>query len=216
MSDRARESELIEAFKAGDGGAFDQLVELYRQRAYSLAYRWVENREDALDVCQEAFLKMYKALQNWRPRSSIFTWLYRVIINLSIDLRRKKCRQRSVPLDGETGDPPHRGVPLVSSDPSPWRAADLSELRASIYRAAMQLPKRQQKAFVLRFYEGLPLREIARIMQCSVGAAKASLFHAVRKMRKMLAAEWHKREGTTDELQACQTSHQVSHLRRQV
>jgi len=213
MSDRAREAELIEAFKAGDDTAFDQLVELYRQRAYSLAYRWVENREDALDICQEAFLKMFKALRNWRPRSSIFTWLYRVIVNLSIDLRRKKCRERSVPLGSESADSPQGVIPLISPDEIPWRVAELKELRQCIHRAAMQLPKRQQQVFVLRFYQGLPLREVAEIMQCSVGAAKASLFHAVRKMRKKLASDWHKRERTTDELQAYQTSHQVPHLR---
>lgn len=211
-SDRARENELIEAFKGGEFDAFDQLVELYRQRAYSLAYRWVENREDALDVCQEAFLRMYRVLGKWRPRSSIFTWLYRVIINLSIDLRRKKSRERPVPLDAENGEW-QRHIPLVSREPVPWRAADRKELRRHIHEAAMELPKRQQEVFVLRFYEGLSLREIADVTQCSVGATKASLFHAVRKMRKMLASEWQKRERTVDELQTYQTSHQVSHLR---
>jgi RNA polymerase sigma-70 factor (ECF subfamily) len=212
MSDRARETELIEAFKSGNSFAFDQLVELYRQRAYSLAYRWVENREDALDICQEAFLRMFKALRNWRPRSSIFTWLYRVIINLSIDLKRKRNRERSVRLASEADDPPHGIVPVAPFEQTPWRAADLKELAGGIREAAMQLPKRQQKAFVLRFYEGLQLREIAEVMECSVGAAKATLFHAVRKMRKMLATEWEKRERRSHELQAYQTGRQVPHL----
>jgi len=213
MADRARESELIEAYKAGDAGAFDELVGLYRQRAYSLAYRWAENREDALDICQEAFLRMYRALQNWRPRSSIFTWLYRVIINLAIDLRRRKWRESCVPLDGETSDFPQGIVLAAPLDENPWRAADLKELRQSIHQAAMRLPKRQQKVFVLRFYEGMQLREIAQVMQCSLGATKASLFHAVRKVRKSLAGEWRKKERRANELQAYQTSRPVSHLR---
>ncbi len=211
-SDRARENELIEAFQSGEAAAFDQLVELYRQRAYSLAYRWVENREDALDICQEAFLRMYRVLRRWRPRSSIFTWLYRVIINLCIDLRRKKGREKSVSLEGESGDS-QVSVPLVSPEQGPWRAVEQKEQRRSIREAAMQLPKRQQRAFVLRFYEGLAMREIAEIMQCSVGATKASLFHAIRKMRKMLADDWQQRERTADEVQAYQTSHTISHLR---
>jgi RNA polymerase sigma-70 factor (ECF subfamily) len=213
MSDRAREIELITAYKNGESGAFDQLVDLFRQRAYGLAYRWVENREDALDICQEAFVRMYKALETWRPQSSIFTWLYRVIINLSIDLRRKKSREKCVRLEGGEDDPLREIVTPVSLEPSPWRAMDLKELRRSVHEAAMQLPKRQQKVFVLRFYGGLQLREIADVMQCSVGATKASLFHAVRKMRKLLATEWQKRERRTDELQGYQTSGQVSHLR---
>lgn len=207
MSDRARETELIEAYRAGDSGAFDQLVELYKQRAYTLAYRWLENREDALDICQEAFLRMYRALERWRPRSSIFTWLYRVIINLSIDLRRKRLREKAVPLEQEGGEFGQGVLPIASSEISPSRAADLKHLGRSIYEAAMLLPKRQQKAFVLRFYEGLQIREIALVMRCSEGAVKASLFQAVRKMRKMLAPQWRKREQEGYEVQAYQTGH---------
>ncbi len=213
MSDRARETELIEAYQAGDASAFDELVDLYKQRAYSLAYRWAQNREDALDICQEAFLRMYRALDKWRPRSSIFTWLYRVIINLSIDLRRKKVRERFIPLEGQNGDSPHVVVRVPASDISPWQAAEVKELGQSIRKTAMLLPKRQQKAFVLRFYEGLHIREIAQIMRCSEGAVKASLFQAVRKMRRMLAPRWQQKEQGNYEMQGLQTSHEVSHLR---
>lgn len=201
MADRARETELIAAFQAGSNPAFDQLVDLYKQRAYNLAYKWVENREDALDVCQEAFLRMYRALHKWRPKSSIFTWLYRVIINLSIDLRRKQSRERVVPLKTETGDSSRGSFPVASTGIGPRRAADATELGRSIREASMLLPKRQQKAFVLRFYEGLQIREIAQIMRCSEGAVKASLFQAIRKMRKLLASEWQQREQGNYEVQ---------------
>jgi RNA polymerase sigma-70 factor (ECF subfamily) len=207
MSDRARETDLIEAHNAGDPDAFNGLVELYRQRAYSLAFRWVENREDALDICQEAFLRMYRALGKWRPRSSIFTWLYRVIINLAIDLRRRQSREKTVPLGNEGGDAQPGSITLPASGVSPRGAADADELSQSIYRAAMRLPKRQQRAFVLRFYEGLHIREISRIMQCSEGAVKASLFQAVRKMRKKLAPDWKEREQENHEMQPCKASH---------
>jgi len=213
MPDRAREAELIEAHRAGDTTAFEQLIDLYKQRAYSLAYRWLENREDALDVCQEAFLRMYRALGRWRPRSSIFTWLYRVIVNLSIDLRRKKGREKAVPLEGESGEATQFVVQLASSEISPRRAADLRQLARNIQEAAMLLPKRQQKAFVLRFYEGLQIREIARVMKCSEGAVKATLFQAVRKMRKTLSPEWRKKEQEGHEVQGYKTSHQISRLR---
>ncbi len=206
MSDRARETELIEAYNSGDSNAFDQLVDLYKQRAYSLAYRWVENREDALDICQEAFLRMYRALKRWRPTSSIFTWLYRVIINLSIDLRRKQSREKTVPIEGHADEPAQAMMPVATPESSPRRMADLKELGRTIREMATLLPKRQQKAFVLRFYEGLQIREIAQIMRCSEGAVKASLFQAVRKMRRNLAPEWHRREQGNYEMQAYQTS----------
>jgi len=213
MADRARETELIKAYQAGESAAFDQLVELYRHRAYSLAYKWVENREDALDICQEAFLRMYRALGKWRPKSSIFTWLYRVIINLAIDLKRKQSRERAVPLESEGGNSSQGALPVASRGIGPRRAADLRELSRSIYQAAMLLPKRQQKAFVLRFYQGLQIKEIAQIMRCSEGAVKASLFQAVRKMRKILAPEWRQKEQGNHEVQTYQTSHQISRLR---
>jgi RNA polymerase sigma-70 factor (ECF subfamily) len=213
MVDRARETELIEAFQAGSDFAFDQLVDLYKHRAYNLAYKWVENREDALDICQEAFLRMYRALAKWRPRSSIFTWLYRVIINLCIDLRRRQSRERVVPLKTDTGDYLHGALPVASTEIGPRRAADATELGGTIRQATMLLPKRQQKAFLLRFYEGLQIREIARIMRCSEGAVKASLFQAIRKMRKLLASEWQQREQGNHDLQTYQASHQISHLR---
>jgi len=213
MSERAREAELIEAHRAGDRAAFDQLVDLFKQRAYNLAYRWVENREDALDICQEGFLRMHRAMQGWRPKSSIFTWLYRVIINLSIDLRRKQSRERTVPLEGGSASSPHAELPIASGEIGPRRAAGMKELSRSIQEAALRLPRRQQKAFVLRFYEGLQIREIARIMRCSEGAVKATLFQGVRKMRKLLAPEWQQREQGNYEMQGYKTSHQISHLR---
>lgn len=213
MSERAREAELIESHRAGDPAAFDHLVDLFKQRAYNLAYRWVENREDALDICQEAFLRMYRALNGWRPKSSIFTWLYRVIINLSIDLRRKQSRDRTVPLERGGAGSPHAELPIASGEIGPRYAAGMKELSRSIHEAALRLPQRQQKAFVLRFHEGLAIRDIARIMRCSEGAVKATLFQAVRKMRKLLAPEWQQREQGNYELQGYKTSHPISHLR---
>ena len=96
---REEELKLIRAFQAGQTSAFDALVEDFRTRAYSLAYQWTQNREDALDVCQDVFLRMHRALPKWSARASIFTWLYRVIINRAIDLKRKRARQRTVPAD---------------------------------------------------------------------------------------------------------------------
>jgi len=93
---REEELRLIRAFQAGETSAFDALVEDFRTRAYSLAYQWTQNREDALDVCQDVFLRMHRALPKWSARASIFTWLYRVIVNRAIDVKRKRARRRTV------------------------------------------------------------------------------------------------------------------------
>jgi len=178
---REEELRLIRAFQAGETSAFDALVEDFRTKAYSLAYQWTQNREDALDVCQDVFLKMHRALPKWSARASIFTWLYRVIINRAIDLKRKRARQRTVPAD-EPGVPEAPASGLAH----PGRMAASKELEGRIREAVMKLPPKQQQVFVLRHFEYLPLKEIAAIQQTSLGAVKATLFEAVRKLRAAL------------------------------
>jgi len=181
---REEELKLIRAFQAGETSAFDALVEDFRTRAYSLAYQWTQNREDALDVCQDVFVKLHRALPKWSARASIFTWLYRVIINRAIDLKRKRARRRTVPV-GEHGVP----EPPASALAHPGRQAASRELDARIRDAVMKLPPKQQQVFILRHFEDLPLKEIAAIQQTSLGAVKATLFQAVRKLRASLDEE---------------------------
>ncbi|MBN1917054.1 MAG: sigma-70 family RNA polymerase sigma factor [Verrucomicrobia bacterium] len=190
---REEELRLIEGFRAGDTGAFDALVEDFRAKAYSLAYRWTQNREDALDVCQDAFVRLYRALPNWSVRASVFTWLYRVIINRAIDMKRKRIRRKTVSSDAARryGDEEHAmPEPAASGLVNPERLASSGELDGRIREAVMRLPPKQQQVFVLRHFEDLPLKEIAAIQQTSLGAVKATLFQAVRKLRGMLADYW--------------------------
>jgi len=189
---REEELRLIEGFRAGDAGAFDALVEDFRAKAYSLAYRWTQNREDALDVCQDAFVRLYRALPNWSVRASVFTWLYRVIINRAIDMKRKRARRKTVSSDAgfQPGDERAVPEPQASGLVNPERLASSKELEGRIREAVMRLPPKQQQVFVLRHFEELPLKEIAAIQQTSLGAVKATLFQAVRKLRDMLAEYW--------------------------
>jgi len=192
---REEERRLIRAFQAGETGVFDTLVEDFRTKAYSLAYQWTQNREDALDVCQDAFVRMYRALPRWSGRASIFTWLYRVIVNRAIDVKRKRARRRTVSADAAREGPgPGLPEPQASGLADPERLAASSELEGRIREAVMTLPPKQQQVFVLRHFEDLPLKEIAAIQQTSLGAVKATLFQAVRKLRAALADYW---EGRT-------------------
>jgi len=187
MSDS--EKELIGRFQQGDERAFEELVDRFEQRLYRVAYQWTNNTEDALDICQNAFIKMYKVLGRWKPRSSLFTWLYRVVINMAIDLARKKARHPQVPL--ETAGPEERKVEVADTKTgNPFQDLDMQELEAGIRQAILKLPARQQKAFVLRHLEGLPIRRVAEIMGCSSGAVKAHIFQAVRKLRVQLEPRW--------------------------
>lgn len=174
------EKELIRNFQGGRREAFDDLMRLFQDRALSLAYYQTGDRDDALEVVQEAFIRLYRILPRWEPRASVFTWLYRVIVNLSIDRLRLKKRRAEVGLS--TVSPPAGNSP----GDSPRRRAVGKETEQRIARAVAELPARQRSAFVLRHYQGLPLGEIAEIQECSVGAVKANLFHAVRKLRRAL------------------------------
>jgi len=186
---RDEELSLIRAFQAGETGAFDALVGDVRAKAYSLAYQWTQNREDALDVCQDAFVRLYRALPNWSARASVFTWLYRVIVNRAIDMKRKKVRRKTVSADAASDEHP-LPEPEASSITNPARQASSRELEGRIRDAVMALPTRQQQVFVLRHFENLPLKQIAVIQQTTLGAVKATLFQAVRKVRESLAGYW--------------------------
>ena len=183
---REEELTLIRRFQSGDTSSFDTLVEMFREKGYSLAYQWTNNQEDALDILQEAFIKMYKIVPKWKPKSSLFTWLYRVIINQAIDLQRKKGKIRflSTQFFSEDGKD---GMNLPASElVRPDRQTTARELNDGIYQAVMKLPRRQKEVFTLKHYHGLSLKEIAEVCKCSTGAVKANLFQAVRKLRKEL------------------------------
>ena len=178
------EKKLIADFQAGDRGAFDGIFDMYREKAYRVAYIWTHNREDALEVVQEAFIRLYRILGRWKPRASVYTWLYRVIVNLSIDRGRKKARLREVS-PGEVL-PEERDARLVSRDIDAYRSAVLEESKGSVHRAVSMLPPKQRAALVLKYFEGLTIAEIASVQRCAQGTVKANLFHAVNKLRTIL------------------------------
>ena len=184
---REQELDLIRRFQSGDTGSFDTLVEMFRTKGYNLAYQWTNNQEDALDILQDAFIKMYKVLSRWKPESSLFTWLYRVIINQAIDLKRRKGRIRFISTE-HVADEVEKGIDLQASElDRPDVRTEAGELGMQIYDAVMKLPQRQKKIFILKHYQGLSLKEIAEILECSLGTVKSSLFQAIRKLRDELS-----------------------------
>jgi len=175
------EQVLVHRFQNGDTGVFDDIMKLFQERALSLAYYRTGRREDALDIVQEAFIRMYKMLPDWKPKASLFTWLYRVIVNLSVDRGRALARAGKVSLD----DLPE---PLdEKADHNPRAVLEGKETAAVIEEAVAELPPKQRDVFILRQYQHLRLKEIAKIQGCSVGAVKANLFQALRKLRDSLS-----------------------------
>jgi RNA polymerase sigma-70 factor (ECF subfamily) len=172
-------TELVERLKAGDEAAFEELVKAYRERLYRVAWRILRDDESAEDAAQEAFIKVHRHVARFEERSSLYTWMYRITVNIALNkLKRDKFRNM-VPL----GD-------IIREDRSPRsdpeRAALGSEVVDRVRQAVETLPDKQRAVFTLKFYEGLSHKEIAEVVGCSEGTSKANYFHAVRKLRKQL------------------------------
>lgn len=188
----ASDEELALALKAGNESAFDELVRRYEGRVYAVAYRFTGNREDALDVAQEAFIKVYRKIGMWEPRSGFLPWLLRLTTNQSIDLLRRQKRRRTESLDaadggGTEGSPGIRRSPGAAEGAlDTGRQVRAKEIDARVQDALNVLSPSQRAVFVMRHYEGMQLAEIADVQGCTVGSVKVHLFRALRKMQSEL------------------------------
>ena len=175
-------SVLVERFQSGEPDAFGQIVDRSRARVYNLAYRFTHNCEDACDISHEVFIKVFRSLGKLKNSSAFDAWLRRVTVNTCMDHLRRWSNEKIV--DGFS----YLDYEYVTDPGSvrPDGPVEDGELRRMISRAVERLPRRQKRVFVLRHYEGLPLKEIARTLNCSLGTVKAHLFRATRRLRKLL------------------------------
>jgi RNA polymerase sigma-70 factor (ECF subfamily) len=188
---RAEDDDLIREAQRGDRSSFDSLVRRYDQSVLRLALHMLGNEQDAQDVHQEAFLKAYRHLGNFRFECSFYTWLYRIVTNLCLDqLRRRKSRREdpSTIIDSK-GDE----MDLMSnlSDDramaNPARELDRKRMGQSIADALDKLTPRERMVFELKHYQGLKLRTIGEMLSTTEETAKNTLFRATRKLRLNLA-----------------------------
>ncbi|HTL70214.1 MAG TPA: RNA polymerase sigma factor [Candidatus Eisenbacteria bacterium] len=183
------ETDLLARAREGDIDAFSRLVELYQERAIRTAYAILGDMEDARDQAQEAFVKAYRSLSDFKVQSRFYTWFYRILLNTCKDhLRKKKVRGFVRLWTGRT-DEDEAELPDAPDD-APDAAETLMgrELSAEIQKALESLPLQQRTAFALRYYEGLSVLETAESMDLSEGAVKAHLWQAGQKMKKILDA----------------------------
>jgi RNA polymerase sigma-70 factor (ECF subfamily) len=177
---------LVEQFQAGDHAAFDVLVERHYKRIYELAYYFVRDVEDAYDITQDVFLRVFNSLANFKGDSSFYTWVYRIASNACVDYRRRRSRRQGVELTEELIQRDDVQS-LVVRERAPYQQALDRELDTVIRNAVSQLPDKQRQVFILRHYEQLSLQEIATVLGRGLGTIKAHLFHATRAMRRLLA-----------------------------
>jgi len=183
------EAALIRAAQEGDQDAFGQLVRAYDQSVLRLAMNLLRSPEDAQDVYQEAFLRVFRNLKNFRFDCSFHTWLYRIVTNLCLDqMRKRKVRkEESSQIEGTDG-PVERMDTFQESraESDPQRSMFAGQLRTRIQTALSGLTARERMVFELRHYQGLKLRNIGEILGTSEEAAKNCLFRATQKMRVAL------------------------------
>jgi RNA polymerase sigma-70 factor, ECF subfamily len=189
---RVDDSYLIRQAQQGDTSAFEELVRQYDRPVLRLAVHMTGSPEDGQDIYQEAFLRAYTNLGNFRFECSFFTWIYRIVANLCLDhLRKKNSRGRDLTTtlssDGEEQNPVDR-VPDQSSRSSPERSLFGRELREHILRAMGRLSPRERVVFELKHYHGMRLRTVADMLNTTEGTIKNTLFRATHKLRDELAA----------------------------
>lgn len=189
LAPNLEEAGLIRAVQGGDQSAFEELVRMYDQSVLRIAFNLLRSPEEARDVYQEAFLRVYKNIQTFRFDCAFHTWLYRVVTNICLDSLRKRKVRREEPAVVETADGLKDRLETAQEDDphsDPERTLRNRRLAERIDRALGGLTPRERMVFELRHYQGLRLRAIGEIVGTSEEAAKNCLFRATQKMREEL------------------------------
>jgi len=183
---------LVERAARGDGIAFSELVNRHYEKAVRVSFGMLKDRFDAEDVAQEAFARVYRKLESFEGQSAFSTWLYRIVVNLSIDSLRKRKRQRRADVDDEmTREALRSDEELwpVFDQADPMLSVERRELRARLDAAFAELPEIHRAVLVLREVQGLSYEEIADALEIKKGTVMSRLFHARKAMQKLLTQD---------------------------
>jgi RNA polymerase sigma factor (sigma-70 family) len=167
--------ELVELFQKGKETSFNELVRRYQEKIYWIARRFVNDHDQADDIVQEVFVKMYSALKQFRGESGVYTWLYRITVNVALNALRKQRIRNFIRIDEffETAD---------DANEQPDAIFEKNEQQKLIEEAIAKLPDKQKAVFILRYHEELSYEEISQILKTSIGGLKANYFHAAKKI----------------------------------
>lgn len=187
--ERSTEVDLIRAAQRGDAGAFEQLVRSYDHNVLRMAFNLLRSEEDARDIYQEVFLRVYRNLPKFRFDCSFHTWLYRIVANLCLDQLRKRKVRKEEPASFEIGTGEvdrFQFVPEQRADVDPQRQLMSAEVNTRIQQVLGELTPRERVVFEMRHYQGMRLRAIGESLGVTEEAAKNCLFRATQKMRAAL------------------------------
>lgn len=176
------DQQLVERVQRGDKRAFDLLVLKYQHKILGLVVRFVHDSHEAQDVAQEAFIKAYRALGNFRGDSAFYTWLYRIAVNTAkkflMDMRRDPVLTESALAPAQDDDETFRNRHEPSTDETPETILAAQEIAAAVQEAMAALPEELRQAVTLREIEGLSYDEIAQAMACPIGTVRSRIFRA--------------------------------------
>jgi RNA polymerase sigma-70 factor (ECF subfamily) len=173
----ATEADLVALAQQGDRAAFGELVYKHRQGVIGVVYRMCGDSELAEDAAQEAFIRAWKNIHRYQPRSPFRNWVYRIATNAALDVLR---RQREI-VDIDN-------LPLPSDRPTPEKAAETQERATIIKEAILALPEASRSVIILREYEGFSYREIAEALDIPIGTVMSRLNYARKQLRQSLAS----------------------------
>lgn len=182
---------LVERCRRNDEAAFHEVIERYKNKVYNYIFRMMGNSDDAEDLTQEVFIRLYTSIDSFRSQSSLSTWLFRIASNLCVDYfrRSKKRRAEAYSLDEPQGHAGEEGTMPEVPDATfePLRLLENQELGVQLQRALEQLPEKLRAVIVLHDIEDLPYEEIAQIVGCPLGTVKSRLFNARLQLRQKLS-----------------------------
>ena len=180
--------ELVRRCKEDDREAFHELVERYQHRAVRIALGMLHDPDDAQEVAQEAFTKVFTSIKSFKEEASFYTWLYRIVYNLSIDRKRQKSRQPQPEYKSDLGDNETDPIELLPAETKtdPYERTSDKELGARIQGALEELTPAHKAVILLRIVEGLPYEEISHILQCSRGTVMSRLHYARKRLQTIL------------------------------
>ncbi len=184
MAPSINQYELIEQCKAGDIQAFEKLVDLYERDAYNIAYRFIGNHEDACDISQEAFIRVYRGIKGFKGKASFRTWLYRIIANLCYDELRKR-RHPVTSIERSDGTSMYHEIP--DPGPGPEDRMESMELQEVLQQALSGLSEGHRMIIILRDIEGLSYGEIGKILGIPMGTVKSRISRARAELKVALS-----------------------------
>lgn len=183
------DKELVERTRSGDRDAYRQLVEKYQQRAFAIAFEMLRNREDAEDVVQESFVKAYLSLADYRGDASFYTWLYRIVYNMTIDFKRKIARRGGPALEFDEVKSVEQGEGLLQElhrRDGPEEMAVRKEQAQHIQKVLSEISDEHRTVVVLREIDGMNYDQIAKVLGISKGTVMSRLHYARKRLQQGL------------------------------